>query len=149
MGWLDSYKQKLDDEASKKEAEEKETQKMWERYRKDAQQHLDTFIEYYLKDLVGRKTKDGKTLRIGPGESYYPNIAVYADDEKLASICFYYREGENTDGDGMSWGNGSYSLIKNVITHREYKGRYYNNGKDSSSNLDTEELAHYFVTLLG
>lgn len=149
MGWLDSYKNKFDEEAAKKEKEDKERQEMWARHRKDAEAKLNEFIDYSLKDLVGRKTKDGKTLKLGKEEGHSAIVVLWADDEKLLSINYYYQEGQEYDGDGMSWGSGNYYIVKNMYLYRPHTSKYgYKQEKGRSSGLDEEELAHYLLTIL-
>jgi hypothetical protein len=149
MGWLDSYKNKFDAEEAEKEKESKVKSAMWKRYREDADKALATLVKNSLQELVGKKTKDGKVLRIEADNGYCAGVIVYAGDEKLLSISYYYQEGQDYDGDGMSWGNGSYSLIKNMYLYRPSKSRYgssYDKGR--SAGLDEEELAYYLLTIL-
>lgn len=146
MSWLNSYKKKFDDEKAEKERKMKESQDAWNHRHQQASNDLNDFVKYHLQDLVGKKTKDGKILRLEIKENY---ARLYADNEEFVCLHYYYREEEDTDGDGMSWGNGKYYLVKDMQLCRPHKSRggYDWDGKRSRL-FNEEELAHYLLIFL-
>lgn len=148
MSWLSEHQKKFDAEAAKKAEKQKEEVEASNSRRKSAYSQLKSFVETTLRDLVGKKTKDGKKLRLELDNERYC-AKMYAGDEEFLYLSFWYKENEKYDSDGCSWGDGTYYLSKQVTYHRPHKSR---NGYDEQAgkwgSLYDEDLAHYLLTFI-
>jgi hypothetical protein len=147
MTWLSEHKKRFDaEEADKAEKERKAIEEEVSR-QCSAYRELVRFVETALHDLVGKKTKDGKTLRLELKDRSC--ATVYAGDEKFLYLHFWYKEGEKYDRDGCSWGDGTYSLCRQVTYCRPHKSRHgYDEAADKWGSLYDEDLAYYLLTFL-
>lgn len=58
--------------------------------RQSAYKELVSFTEHVVKDLVGKKTRDGKKLRLELDKERHC-ATMYAGDEKFLYLHFWYR----------------------------------------------------------
>jgi len=147
MSWLDGYKQKFDNEIAEKERKIRESDETYQRRHLSACQQLQDFVKVYLQDLVGKKTKDGKILRLEIKENH---ASLYEDDQPF--VALHYQEEERSvylNGNSYTCGNGQYKLVKNMHLCKPHKNRGGSdeNGK-ITKRLCEETLAHYLLTFL-
>lgn len=148
MTWLSEYQQKFaQEDAQKVEKKEQEADEGRGRHNCAASE-LTRFVESALKDLVGRKTRDGEILRLELDKDR-ASATMYGGDEKFLYISFWYKENEKYDGDGCSYGDGTYFLKKDVHYCRPHKSRRgYDEPKDKWGSLYEEDLAYYLLKFL-
>ena len=147
MSWLSEKKKQFDaEEAKKLAAEQKEREELNARH-DSAYAELKRFVKNNLADLEGKETKDGKELRIEFDNDGH-SATMYAGDEKVLYLHFWYNENEKYDGDGCSWGDGTYYLKKEVTYYRPHKDRNGYERKGDWKDLYEDDLAHYLLTFV-
>ncbi len=149
MSWLNQYKKKFADEDAKKNMEENEKAKDALRRDERAKEELNRFVNSTLTELEGKKTKDGKALKIKRDLDNY--VKLMADDEELLALYFHYTEDSKCDdGEGYPHYLGTYTLEKKVYFSRPFTSRYgYKHGPKYHTNLyDGEEMAVYLLEIL-
>jgi len=148
MSWLDAHKQKFAAEAAEKAAREQKERDECKARHDSAYAQLKQFIDLTIKDLVGKKTKDDKTLRLELDNERHC-ATMFAGDEKFLYMHFWYKEHERYDNDGCSWGDGTYYLSREVhyiLPHKDRHGYEQKEGKWGT--LYDEDLAHYLLAFI-
>lgn len=148
MTWLSEHKKKFDQEEVERLAKERKEEEDQQIRRDSASRELVRFVETVLHDLVGKKTKDGKLIRLELDKDRN-NAIVYAGNEKFLDLYFWYTQNEKYDNDGCSWGDGIYYLNRQVIYYRPHNIRGgYNADAGKYGSLYDVDLAHYLLIFI-
>ena len=148
MSWLSEQKKKFDAEEAEKAAHEKKERDASQARHEGAYSELKHYVKNTLADLEGKKTRDGKKLRL-EFDNERNCVKMYAGDEEFLYLSFWYKENEKYDSDGCLWGDGTYYLKQDVRYNRPHKARHgYDYEKDKWGSLYDEDLAHYLLTFI-
>lgn len=149
MSWLTEKKKQFDAEETKRLAKEQKDREECAARHESAYAELKRFVKNTLADLEGKKTKDGKELRIEFDNERHCVTMYAGENEKFLYLHFWYKENERYDSDGCSWGDGTHYLKQEVAYYRAHKDRHgYEQSPDKWKDLYEDDLAHYLLTFL-
>jgi hypothetical protein len=149
MSWLKQQKKKFDERDAEIEEERKKEKTNSIARQVAAISELKSFVNNNLKELVGKKTKDGNKISIKWDENL---VTLMAGKEPLMELYFTSREEEDTDRDGYSCGNGKYYTSKQVKYHREWPCKGYAMCKGGSysgmESFNEDRVAEYLLKFI-
>ena len=149
MSWLTEKKRQFDAAEAERLAKEKADRDEFAARHESAYKELKQFVKNTLADLEGKETKYGKELRIEFDNERHSATMYAGENEKFLYLHFWYRENEKYDGDGCSWGDGTYYLKQEVAYHRAHKDRHgYERTEGDWKDLYEDDLAHYLLTFV-
>lgn len=151
MSWLKNYKAKFDEEEAVKKAAEKKEKEKIDSLHASAVSQLKSFVKNDLKEIIGKKTKDGKKISVKWNAKYDNQVQLLAGREPFLELYFSVGEHTENDSEGCKWGNGEYYIEKAVKLCRRFecKSRYEKGGPDS--RLETmyyENVAEYLLKFI-
>jgi hypothetical protein len=149
MSWLNEKKKQFDAAEAERLAKEQKDREERDSRCQSAYNELKMFVKNTLADLEGKETKDGKQLRIKFDNERH-SVTMYAgENEKFLYLHFWYKENEKYDGDGCSWGDGTYYLKEEVHYIRPHKDKCgYEKPEGKWGALYEDDLAHYLLTFV-
>lgn len=151
MSWLNEHKVRLDEQDAKVAENARLERELIDSWNESAIAELKSFVDRNLAEIKGKKTEDGKKIRIEWDKKYKNQVNVMADDEPFMKLYFHMDEHMDCDGDGCKWGNGQYYINKKVKYCREYMSRdgYKKGGRESGMEWFYEDsIAEYLLKFI-
>lgn len=149
MTWLTEQKKKKAAEEKERKEKAKKEDAAYNRRMDSAKAALKDFVSEVFDGV--KKDKKGNPIKIEfKKDSTYAYVS--SGDEPLINFHFWYKEEEEWDRDGCSWGNGKYYLKEEMQFCRKYKPRYgYAESGEPWTRYgiaNDEELSHYLLQFL-